>query len=103
MSSDFFVVSSGDPASSMNACPLHLVRIKQIFRQAFGDSIYNYYQSERMSHAAQLLKEYSVSEAGYHIGFSNLSHFTRVFERFDHKDTQRAKLFGKRLRKSDHG
>lgn len=60
---------------------LSLTKMKQVFRQTFGDSIYNYYQSERMRHAAHLLKEYSVSEVGYHIGFSNLSHFTRVFER----------------------
>ncbi len=35
-----------------------------------------------MKEAARLLKEeqLSVSEVGYRLGFTNLSHFTRVFE-----------------------
>ncbi|QEC74653.1 helix-turn-helix domain-containing protein [Mucilaginibacter ginsenosidivorax] len=58
-------------------------KMKDLFRQVFGDSIYNYYQTARMEEAAYLLryKRYSVSEAGYALGFSNLSHFTRLFER----------------------
>ena len=58
-------------------------KMKDLFRQVFGDSIYNYYQTARMEEAAYLLrhKNYSVSEAGYRLGFSNLSHFTRLFER----------------------
>ena len=36
-----------------------------------------------MQHAASLLREkgLSVSEAGYELGFSNLSHFSRLFEK----------------------
>lgn len=58
-------------------------KMKDLFRQVFGDSIYNYYQTARMEEAAYLLrhKNYSVSETGYQLGFSNLSHFTRLFER----------------------
>jgi AraC-like DNA-binding protein len=56
-------------------------RMKQLFRQIFGDSIYNYYQAERMNEAARLLSDFSVSQVGYRIGFSNLSHFTRLFEK----------------------
>ncbi|RYY22349.1 MAG: AraC family transcriptional regulator, partial [Sphingobacteriaceae bacterium] len=54
-------------------------KMKELFRQVFGDSIYNYYQTARMEEAAYLLrhKGYSVSEAGYALGFTNLSHFTR--------------------------
>lgn len=59
-------------------------KMGRIFRQIFGDSIYNYYQKVRMQYAATLLRDkgYSVSEVGYQLGFSNLSHFTRLFERF---------------------
>lgn len=59
-------------------------KMKELFRQVFGDSIYNYYQTARMEEAAYLLrhKRYSVSEAGYALGFSNLSHFSRLFERY---------------------
>jgi len=58
-------------------------KMKGLFRQVFGNSIYNYYQNARMEEAAYLLKfkQFSVSEAGYQLGFSNLSHFTRLFER----------------------
>jgi len=58
-------------------------KMKELFRQVFGDSIYNYYQTARMEEAAYLLKfkNYSVSEVGYQLGFSNLSHFSRLFER----------------------
>lgn len=57
-------------------------KLKRLFKQIFGKSIYNYYQSFRMKEAAYLLKEekLSVSEVGYRVGFSNLSHFTRLFE-----------------------
>jgi AraC-like DNA-binding protein len=61
---------------------MSLSKLKRIFKQVFGDSIFNYYQAFRMQEAARLLKEgkWSVSEVGYRIGFSNLSHFSRVFE-----------------------
>lgn len=58
-------------------------KLKQLFKQTFGDTIYNYFQKARMEEAAFLLKQakLSVSEAGYELGFSNLSHFSRLFQR----------------------
>ena len=58
-------------------------KLVNLFRQVFGDSIYNYYQKLRMQKAAYLLREekLSVSEVGFQLGFSNLSHFTRLFEK----------------------
>jgi AraC-like DNA-binding protein len=58
-------------------------KLKLLFKQTFGDTIYNYYQKVRMEEAAFLLKQaaYSVSEVGYQLGFSNLSHFSRLFQR----------------------
>ncbi|TYP98196.1 AraC-like DNA-binding protein [Tenacibaculum adriaticum] len=57
-------------------------KLKRLFKQIFGISFFHYYQAFRMKEAALLLKErkLSVSEVGYQMGFSNLSHFTRVFE-----------------------
>lgn len=57
-------------------------KLKRLFKQIFGNSIYNYYQCFRMKEAAYLIKEekLSVSEVGYRLGFSNLSHFSRLFE-----------------------
>lgn len=59
-------------------------KLKRLFKQIFGHSIYNYYQLLRIREAAYLLRErkLSVSEAGYKLGFTNLSHFTRLFEKY---------------------
>jgi AraC-like DNA-binding protein len=61
-------------------------KMKQLFKQTFGDTIYNYYQKVRMEEAAFLLKQgrYSVSQVGFELGFTNLSHFSRLFERYYH-------------------
>lgn len=58
-------------------------KLKQLFKQTFGTTIYTYYQQARMEEAAFLLKQgkHSVGEVGYKLGFSNLSHFSRLFEK----------------------
>lgn len=60
------------------------LKMRRIFTQIFGMGIYEYYQHFRMQEAARLLREekLSVSEAGYQIGFENLSHFSRTFEKY---------------------
>lgn len=57
-------------------------KLKKLFKQIFGNSIFNYYQVFRMKEAARLIREkkMTVSEVGYHLGFSNLSHFGKIFE-----------------------
>lgn len=57
-------------------------KLKKLFSQVFGKSIYRYFQHARMQQAARMLKEerLSVSEVGYKLGFSNMGHFTKVFE-----------------------
>jgi len=56
-------------------------KLKRLFKQIFGNSIFSYYQGFRMKEAARLLREekLSVSDVGYGLGFTNLSHFSRVF------------------------
>lgn len=57
-------------------------KMRKLFKQIFGMGVFEYYQSVRMKEAARLLKEkrLTVSEVGYQLGFTNLSHFSRVFE-----------------------
>lgn len=59
------------------------LKLRRIFKQVFGMGIYDYYQHLRMKEAARLLRDekLSVSEAGYQMGFENLSHFSRVFKK----------------------
>lgn len=66
-----------------NIAAMSETKLKQLFRQTFGNTIYNYYQQVRMEEAAFLLKDgrHSVAEVGTALGFSNLSHFSRLFEK----------------------
>jgi len=68
-----------DLAVAANMSP---TKLKSLFKQIFGNSIFSYYQEFRMKKAALLLKEgsLSVSDVGYQLGFTNLSHFSRVFQ-----------------------
>ncbi len=63
------------------AASMSPTKLKRLFKQIFGNSIFNYYQEFRMKEAALLLKEekLSVADVGYKLGFTNLSHFSRVF------------------------
>ncbi|QPH38933.1 helix-turn-helix domain-containing protein [Pedobacter endophyticus] len=58
------------------------LKLRKLFTQVFGKGLYPYFQHLRMQEAARLLKEerLSVSETGYYVGFTNLSHFGRLFE-----------------------
>ena len=59
-------------------------KMRKLFKQTFGKGVFEYYQSMRMQEAARLLKEkrLSVSEVGYRLGFTNLGHFSKVFEQY---------------------
>lgn len=56
-------------------------KLQKSFKQVFGKSIYQYALQEKMQIAKKMLisKKYSVSETGYELGYSNLSHFTKAF------------------------
>ncbi|WP_138476894.1 helix-turn-helix transcriptional regulator [Dyadobacter bucti] len=74
-------------------------KMKRLFKHIFGNSIYNYYQTFRMNEAAYLISErnLSISEVGYRLGFSNLSHFTRLFEK--HIGMKPKKYAGRNLKR----
>lgn len=59
------------------------LKLRKIFKQIFGMGIYDYYQLMRMKEAARLLREenLTVTETGYQMGFENLGHFSKVFEK----------------------
>jgi AraC-like DNA-binding protein len=59
-------------------------KMRKLFKQTFGKSTFEFFQFNRMQEAARLLRNnrLSVSEVGYQLGFSNLSHFSRVFEQY---------------------
>lgn len=65
---------------AVSAC-MSPTKLKRLFKQIFGKSIFYYYQEFRMKEAAFLLKDekLSVSDVGFRLGFTNLSHFSKVF------------------------
>ncbi|TAJ11916.1 AraC family transcriptional regulator [Marinilabiliaceae bacterium JC017] len=56
-------------------------KLQKLFKQVFGKSIYQYSLYEKMRLAKKMLqsKKYSISEIGYQLGYSNLSHFSKAF------------------------
>lgn len=58
-------------------------KLQRSFKQVFGKSVYQYSLTLRMQEAKKMLDtlKYSVSEVGYRVGYSNLSHFTEVFRK----------------------
>lgn len=81
------IVSSLDKPTAITTLKqiagMNELKMRKIFSQIFGMGIYDYFQRFRMKEAARLLREekLSVSETGYRMGFENLSHFSRVFEK----------------------
>lgn len=59
------------------------LKLRKVFIQVFGMGLYDYYQYVRMKEASRLLRDekLTVSETGYRLGFDNISHFSRVFEK----------------------
>lgn len=69
-------------------------QLKQSFREVFGVSIYQYFQQTRLEKAKQLLADNkrTVKEVGYELGFTNIGHFSRLFERVYHVKPKRFQL-----------
>lgn len=60
---------------------MSISKLQRCFRQVFGKSISQYALSEKMQMAKQMLntKKYTISEVGYDLGYTNLSHFSKAF------------------------
>jgi AraC-like DNA-binding protein len=63
---------------AMNECYL-----KKGFKELFGTTIFDFYQSQRMEHAKYLLYEkgLSVTEVSEILGYSSISHFSTAFKK----------------------
>ncbi|WP_153796609.1 helix-turn-helix domain-containing protein [Foetidibacter luteolus] len=57
-------------------------KFKNLFRQMFGQTYYQYYKNIRMYKAKELLQQQkmNVSEVGYMLGYQSLSKFTKAFK-----------------------
>jgi AraC-like DNA-binding protein len=63
---------------------MSLSKFKYAFKYVTGQTPYQYHLKYKMDKAKELLikTDKSVSEIGYICGYSNLSHFSRVFKKF---------------------
>jgi AraC family transcriptional regulator len=63
---------------AMNECYL-----KKGFKEMFGSTIFDFYQSQRMEHAKYLLYEkgLSVTDVSMLLGYSSISHFSTAFKK----------------------
>lgn len=57
-------------------------KLKEGFKELYGQSIHSYLQQLRLEKAQQLLltTELSVTDITYHIGYSHVTHFTTLFK-----------------------
>ena len=58
-------------------------KLKNLFKQVYGHTLYDYYNKSRLQRAKDLLisGQCSIKQAGGEIGFSNLSHFAKAFRK----------------------
>jgi len=68
-------------AELSRATGLNQLKLKQGFRQLFGDSIYAYFLRHRLERGRDLLKHHSVTETAMLLGYSNISHFSNAFRK----------------------
>jgi AraC family transcriptional regulator len=73
--------STEELATEANVHPVHLAAV---FRRFQGETMGEYVQKLRVAYASRLLlkREIPLSEIAYESGFSDQSHFTRIFKRF---------------------
>lgn len=57
--------------------------LKKGFKEMFGSTVFDFYQSQRMEHAKYLLYEkgLSVTEVSLMLGYSSISHFSTAFKK----------------------
>ncbi|MBC7904387.1 MAG: helix-turn-helix transcriptional regulator [Gemmatimonadaceae bacterium] len=57
--------------------------LKKGFKELFGTTVFDYYQSQRMEHARYLLYEkgLSVTDVSMMLGYSSISHFSTAFKK----------------------
>ena len=58
-------------------------KLQKLFKDVFGITIYQYSLKVKIEEAKRMIetKQFSISQVGYEIGYSNLSHFTAAFKK----------------------
>ncbi|AUC14631.1 AraC family transcriptional regulator [Tenacibaculum sp. SZ-18] len=66
-----------------NETGLNLKKLKEGFKQVYGDTVYSFLFDYKMEHARKLLEsnQYNVNEVGLQVGYSTASHFIAAFKK----------------------
>ena len=66
-----------------NEVGLNLKKLKEGFKQIYGDTVYSFLFDYKMEHARKLLEtnKYNVNEVGSTVGYSTASHFIAAFKK----------------------
>lgn len=66
-----------------NEIGLNLKKLKEGFKQIYGDTVYSFLFDYKMEHARKLLEsnKFNVNEVGIQIGYSTASHFIAAFKK----------------------
>ncbi len=65
------------------ASGLNSFKLKNGFKEVFGTTVYGFLTAKRMEKARDMLSsgKYSVSDAAWDLGYTNVSHFIELFRR----------------------
>jgi len=65
------------------AVGLNQKKLKEGFKELYGDTVYGYLLAHKMSEAQRMLdsKKFNVNEVGLKLGYSNASHFITAFKK----------------------
>ncbi|RCS27529.1 AraC family transcriptional regulator [Polaribacter sp. WD7] len=66
-----------------NEIGLNIKKLKEGFKQIYGDTVYSFLFDYKMEHARRLLEsnQYNVNEVGIKVGYSTSSHFIAAFKK----------------------
>ena len=83
---DILLQNIGEPITIKNLSrrvAINECYLKKGFKEIFGTTIFDFYQSQRMEHAKYLLYEkgLSVTEVSLMLGYSSISHFSTAFKK----------------------
>lgn len=83
---DIIISRMSEPPSLQdlsNEVGLNLKKLKEGFKQIYGDTVYSFLLDYKMEHARKLLEsnQHNVNEVGLQVGYSTSSHFIAAFKK----------------------
>ena len=83
---DIIIARMAEPPSLQELATeigLNIKKLKEGFKQIYGDSVFSFLLDYKMEHARRLLEtnQYNVNEVGIKVGYSTASHFIAAFKK----------------------